>query len=164
MGELQQAAGDWATDRRERRRSIVARLTAAESKQSKLYEVLELYGKDAPNLADLTHRLRQHNEDRKTLEQQLAQLDAEQPPEVNVTPESVRELAIALTDIIKTTENPGKTRAFFSTFIEGIRIEAEQVAIVYDPARLLKMNQPEEAVHSKVKWLPGTDSNRRPSD
>lgn len=162
---LRQAAQDWAVDRNERRRSIVARLTGIEGKVTRLYEVLELYGKDAPNLADLTHRLRQHNEERKLLEQQLAQVEAEQQPAVRVTEEDVRQLATALVDIIKTSERPARIRTFFSSFIEGVTIEDEQVVIQYDPSRLVTMTpQKEVMVPRTVMWLPGTGSNRRPSD
>jgi hypothetical protein len=108
----------------------------------------------------LTERGGQHNEERKQLEQELAMVDAEQPPQVLIAIDEARELAEFLVDAIKSAET--LARALFTFFIEQIVIQAELVEIYYDPQKLL--NRPEGPVHSRVKWLPGTGSNRRPSD
>ncbi|MFZ5621133.1 MAG: recombinase family protein [Pseudomonadota bacterium] len=162
MTELYEAYGSWAVDHRRRRRAVAEKLGAVERKNEKLYEIFELYGKNAPNLGDLTARLRANNAEIKRLEAQLLAIDAERAPDISITESDIIELADALRDIIRTTTNEKKLRSFFSSFINGIFVEDDQVRIEYSPEYLIHM--PGTAVPSKVVWLPGTGSNRRPSD
>lgn len=153
MHELYEAYGSWAVDHRRRRKAVAEKLGAIQRKNEKLYELFELHGKDAPNLADLTGRLRANNAEVKRFELQLQGIDAEQMPEIEVTQEDIRDLAEALRDIIQTTTNEKKLRHFFSSFISGIYVEDDQVRIDYSPEYLIHM--PGSAVPSKVVWLPG---------
>ena len=157
--ELNEVCGNWALDHRRRRTAIVRRLQDVEGRNRKLYDVLELMGKEAPNLGDLTIQLRKNNAEIRQLEGELAKVDAEQPPEPVASESDVEELADLLVEVIRTTKNPKKARAFFGSFVDGIYLESESVRVEYQPHALL--NQP---VHSKPVWLPGTGSNRRPSD
>ncbi len=162
LHELYEAYGSWAVDHRRRHKATVEKLSAVQRKNEKIFEIFELYGKDAPNMADLTNRLRANNSEAKKLEIELQRIDAEQPPEIDVSQEDVADLALALRDIIHTTTNEKKLRHFFSSFISGIYVEDDQVRIEYSPEYLIHM--PGVAVPSKVVWLPGTGSNRRPND
>lgn len=153
--EMHAAAASWSREREERRRGLVAGLRSIEGKLAKLYEVLELYGKDAPNLGDLTHRLRQHNEERKRLEAEIDALDKETPPVVAIDRTQLRQLAEVLLELVKTTENPAKLRAFFASFIKGVTIREEKAEIVFYPQKVL--NRHGVPVHSTSSWLPGTD-------
>ncbi|MFZ5514679.1 MAG: recombinase family protein [Pseudomonadota bacterium] len=160
--EIKAECGQWATDQRRRRQAVARELEDTTKKVRKLYEIMEEFGKDTPNLGDLTARLREHNASIKRLEGKLVAIDAEQAPQIEVDQADIRELAEAVATIIKTTENPKKLRQFFSSFIEGIHIGNDAVRIEYNPEAII--NRPERAVHSEAIWLPGTGSNRRPSD
>ncbi len=161
VNELKQTHGDWARKQKQRRQAIAIELTTTRAKITKLYEILELHGKDAPNLGDLTGRLRQHTAKTKQLEQQLADLDVDRPAEVEISAAEVEDLSQVLRELVHSSAEAKTLRAFFSTFIEAVHLDGGQVRVQYYPARLLS---PPTAVHNEIKWLPGTDSNRRPSD
>ena len=83
---------------------------------------------------------------------ELIRIDAEQPPQVEWSDIDAKSLMDALVATIKSDYNPSKARALFSSFIKEIIVKEHEIWIEYDPNRLVK------------KWLPGTDSNRRPGD
>ena len=74
------------------------------TRRARIFDLLELYGRDAPNLGDLTVRLRALNTEIRGLESQIAAIDAAAPPQadpqpaeltdlVEVSPERVNEIA-----------------------------------------------------------------------
>ena len=154
--ELRACVDDWEREHSERRRQRVAELREIESRLGRLYDVLELHGRDAPNLGDLTRRMREHKARQAELEREISAIDAEEPPEVSVSEDEVGALAESLREILRDA-SPKRARAFFRDFVDRIVVEENQVRIEYRPERLV-------AVPSKERWLPGTDSNRRPSD
>lgn len=151
--EMKEAAGSWYQEQLRRRQEIVTRLQSVEGKKNRLFEVLEDHGSETPNLGDLTSRLRAHSQEMEQLQQDLANLDAEEPPEIGVSEGDVENLAQLLVTVIKETDNPKKVRAFFSSFVQEIQVGAEEVRIEYDPQNLI--NRPKGAVHSMPNWLPG---------
>ena len=136
----------------------MAAIDVVEKKNDKIYTLFETYGKDTPNLEDLTRRLRANNKELKALEKQLVEIDEARAPEVRITEADIDDLAESLRYIIKTTENPKKLRHFFASFIEKIWVEEEQVRIEYKP-ECLAQRIDNGAVPSKREWLPGEDSN-----
>lgn len=152
--EMAEMSGDWARDRRRRRAAITGKMTEVDGRNKKLFEVLELLGKDAPNMGDLTKRIRANNDEVKQLECILADIDAETAPVTTVEPEQMAALRELLIEVIQTTKNPKKLRTFFGSFINGIHIEGDIARIEYRPAVLVHY---EPAVHSKKRWLPGID-------
>ena len=150
---LHEACSSWAKDRDERRKSLVSRLHGVQQRNENIYELFELHGKDAPNLGDLTARLRKNNAEISALQAELDAVDAEQPPEIAVTEEDAADLSAFLTDTIKTSDNQKRVRAFFSSFINAIWVDADQVRIEYKPELLVQA----APVHSTVVWLPGRD-------
>ncbi len=160
--ELNTVAGNWASDRRQRRKSVVRQIDAINKKIGKLYELLEEFGKSTPNLGDLTKRLRSHNGDLKKLEQQLVEINAEKGPTVDVSENDLAELAEFLSGVIQDVKEPKKLRECFGSFVYSIRISNSDAIIEYDPAKLL--DRPTDPVRRGVVWLPGTDSNCRQGD
>ncbi len=154
ISDLHDACGTWVLDHKKRRQVVASSLTAAGRKNSKIFEVLEEYGRDSPNLGDLTKRLRANNEHVNKLEAQLAAIDAEQKPDFEITPQYVDELAATLRYIIETTENPKKLRHFFGSFIDRIWVLDDSVRLEYRPECLIVGNQEPVTVPSKVGWLP----------
>ncbi|WP_369126562.1 recombinase family protein [Candidatus Endoriftia persephonae] len=161
--DLNEACGTWVKDHRKRRQAISSALSAVEERNSKIYELFETYGRDTPNLGDLTKRLRENNKRIGELERKLAGIDAEEQPKLTVSQEDIAELERALRYIINTTESPKKLRHFFGTFIDRIILGDDSVRIEYRPESLIKNQEPIK-VPSKAIWLPGTGSNCRPSD
>lgn len=147
--DLQQLVGRWHDDRRDRRLAVEAHIKTTARRNSKLYEVLEELGRDAPNLGDLAARLRENNQQLKKLESELVKIDAEQPPQVELSDIDAKLMMDTLIDIIKTDYNPSKARALFSSFIKGIIVEESELRIEYDPNRLVSA-----AVPRSLNWLP----------
>jgi hypothetical protein len=147
--DLRTAAGQWEPDHRQRRQTLIRKIQDLEGRQSKLYGILELHGKDAPNLGDLTKRLRANNEEMRGLEDALRQFDQETAPIVE--PVDTVELYELLLDCIH--DDPKRTRAFFSGFIRKITVQTDHIQLEYDPNKLI-FNQ-SYVVPSKMNWLPG---------
>jgi site-specific DNA recombinase len=157
--DLHDLAGQWVKDRADRRATIVKGMRSTETKLRNIYEILELHGKDAPNLADLSIRIRELRKQRDEAEQQLIRLEEEQAPEIMVDDRQIDEFAQLMREIILTTENEKKLRAFFSTFIERIVVSAREALIEYRVESILN-RAAEGTVHSSVIWLPVHDLSR----
>lgn len=149
---VEREASTWAKEQRRRRSRIVTQAKQLQEANSRLFEVLELYGRDAPNLGDLTRRLRQNNIKIKAAEEQLAALDAEQPPAGSLTAEDLDELGEFLRSMIKAETNAMRARAFYSGFVDSIVVGQEELTINYSPERLL--NPQPQRVRSKRNWRP----------
>jgi site-specific DNA recombinase len=147
--DMQELVGRWHDDHQMRRLAVAAQIKAVARKNSKLYEILEELGRNAPNLGDLAARLRENNEQLKKMQGELVRIDAEQPPQVELSDIDAKSLMDALVATIKSDYNPSKARALFSSFIKGIIVKEQEIWIEYDPNRLVK-----QMVPSSVKWLP----------
>ena len=161
VNDMRELVGNWARERDGRRRVIVGELQSAERASSKIYELFELHGKDAPNLKDLTVRLRQHRQIIDACEARLESLDSERPPQFDPDDKFIEDLVGFLRAKVVNSEKPSKLQAFFSSFIERIEVHADQVIFVYFPDRLVPKVAPGGSVLTKETWLPGTDSNCR---
>lgn len=156
LKELNAACGSWTSEHRARRASELKRLQALQAKNSNLYEVLELNGKEAPNLGDLTRRLRQNNEEIKKIEQRIVEIDAEQAPALNVDYADIKELGEFLAETIRSSQNVAKVRSFMGAFINKISVHATEVKIEYKPENLVRKSWERVTVPSRAGWLPGT--------
>lgn len=148
--DLQKAGSNWTSEHAARRTGVVKRLVDLRSRNSNLFEVLELQGIRAESGQDITARIRANNERMAELEKNLQTLDSEKPPVLDISPPALDELADFLLQTIKETTNPKKVRSFFAHFISEIRLGAETAEIEYIPSMLMR-----DMVPSTVKWLPG---------
>ncbi len=151
--DLQDLKSDWYQERDRRRASAEASIRTLTEKNNRIFELFETYGRDTPNLGDVTKRLRANNEEIKTWEAELAAIDAEQPPQINVTADQIDELSEALSYIIESTTDPKKLRQFFGSFIHRIVVGTASVRIEYRPEALVSNPEP-AAVPSNWNWLP----------
>lgn len=151
--DLREAAEEWASERAGRREATLKQLGDIEKRTSKIYELLELHGKNAPHLGDLTRRLRSNNLQIQRLENDLTAINAEQAPEITIMEDEASELYDFLRRSIKDNKNPKRIRSFFATFIDGITVLDDTVEITYSPERLSMAKQ---MVPTKRNWLPGT--------
>jgi site-specific DNA recombinase len=159
--QLNDLCGSWAQKKRDRCNEIIQQIREYERKNSRLYELLEADSGDY-NLQDLAPRLRSNNETVRKLNTELALAETEKPPTLEILESDLTELSELLTDIIKTTNNPGKVREFFKTFIDSIVLQGNEITVKYRPEALMSVNS--EVVPSEEKWLPLPDSNGGPAD
>ena len=167
--EMDKRCGSWAQDVAKRRRKLVTEIENIEHKNSNLFSLLEEYGRLAPNLGDLTKRLQTNNARLKKLEISLKELDAEKAPETTVTLDHVSQLREAMLEQL--TGSKKLANAFMRKFVTKIKLFIDGTAeysedgenpaeLEYVPELMLGST----VVHIGGKWLPGTDSNRRPRD
>lgn len=156
FGELRAQQAGWEADRAARRAATVGRIADIERRAGKLYEVLEELGRAAPNLADLSARLRDHAAERERLGALLHEIDAEAPPTVEFADLDMVSLAADLTDMLRSGYNPARIRAFCGEFISRITVEEHLIKMEYDPRRLIgdRSATSDRAVPSKRDWLP----------
>lgn len=150
-GALREKQGAWTEDQARRRREIVAQVNEVEKRQSRLFDLLELHGRDAPDLGDLTERLRANKAAIATLRSEIAAIDAAPPPHVGAIDEWAREIGAGMRDLLGRPEAAKQARAFYRTFITRIEARSSELVIQYEPARLLTQSGP---VPSGVIWLP----------
>lgn len=151
--DLHELTSKWVKDRTARRTEAVKELRDVEKKMHNLYGILELHGKDAPNLGDLTIRLRELKAQREQIDARLIKIEEEDMPETIVNDIEVSEMAEILRDIVKKTNDPKRLRLFFSSFIKEINIGADSVVINYDKSKLINRTG-FDMVPSKARWLP----------
>lgn len=150
--DIEIAAGSWWKDRERRRAMIVGEIRTCEQRRKKLFEILELHGKDAPNLADLTDRLRELKTQIENWEMNLVELEAQEDPQLDISDADIEEATAALRDVVLNCQDPVTVRTFFGSFVNKVTVEGDRAVIEYDPTKL--MNHGNSVVHSKNKWLP----------
>jgi len=136
--------------RKKRMQTAQRQLTRVEGRQSKIFDVLELHGRDAPDLGDLTQRLRANKREIERLEQRIAEIDSEQPPELSITEDDLDQLREFLADRMRDRADVKRTRAFFAELIDRVDVLEDEVQIHYRPDRLVGA----ETVRSREYWLP----------
>lgn len=158
-GQIYELKGAWVKEREAKRASVVAELRDIEQRQARLYDVLELHGKDAPNLGDLTIRLRGLNARAKAIQETLTALELQAPPTAIVDESQLDELGEFMRDLIERCESPRKVREFFASFIDKVVITEKQALIRYRPDRLVNARG-FDVVRSTEKWLPDLGISR----
>lgn len=132
---IAEESGRWGEERRQRASSTASKITDLRARNARLYELLELHGRDAPNLGDLTTRLRENNDQIRALEAEAAALES---ATAAPTPQlDAGELAAFLRGLLENPDNAKRARTFYASFINGIAIKGNEAVIEYDPARLL---------------------------
>lgn len=151
--------GTWVKDRELSRKGMVAELRQAETRRRKLYEVLELHGKDAPNLADIGPRLAELSDKIRSIEQLLTELESAEVPELELAADDLEEMAEYFRAIVERSEDPKKVRDFLATFIDRVEFKDGEAVIHYNPAKLVGKAEPGTgsgggAVHSAAERHP----------
>ncbi len=165
MKEINELTSSWQDEHLRRREAVLREIKEVNKRRNNLYGILELHGKDAPNLGDLTVRIRELNAQQKKLEDDLARIDDETAPAIKVTDEEVNVATATMARIVRNTSQPAKLRALMGTFIERIMLNSEDVAMGYRPERIVRNEKRREpVVHSADSWLPDLDSNQGPAD
>ena len=153
---------DWAKERHTKRAGLVKEMREVEAKRSNLYGVLELHGKDAPNLGDIGPRLRVLNEQVRTLERELVRLEESTAGPSNVTNINIEEMTGMLRGLVQDCQDVKKQKAFLASFIEKATVSEDSVAVYYDPVRMMSIGC--VTVPRDGKWLLDLGSNQGPTD
>lgn len=159
IAEAQEIHCERDKGRQARRAVLVTELRSAEKSRRKIFEILEMHGKDAPNLGDLTVRLRELNERIKRLEGGLTDLENEQALPENMPQVDPEDAADYLRGIVLDCTDPKKLREFVGTFVKAITVGESEVLVDYHPECLVQLNH-RSVVHSARNWLPVLGSLR----
>ncbi len=153
-------------DRERRANAVLRQIKDANKRRQNLFDILELHGKDAPNLGDLTVRLREINATIKKLEAELAAIEAEESPVFDVTDEQIQNATDTMIGVLNNTPDAKKLRLLMGHFIDRIVLNEADVEMEYRPERIIGTNEKsrEPVVHSSNSWLPEQGSNLRPAD
>lgn len=165
MKEIAELTNSWQDEHLRRREAVLREIKEATRRRANLFDVLELHGKDAPHLGDLAGRIRELNTQIKTLEDDLARIDNEAAPEIQVTDEEINLATAAMARVVRNTDKPAKLRALMGSFIGHIMLNTADVSMEYRPDRVLgKKKRHDHSVRSVDSWLPELGSNQRPAD
>ena len=148
--EMHDYYGDWAKDRLARRAGAQNELARIQTRQNRLYELLE-DGREI-DLSDIAPRLKANKESIRELEQRLVAIDLEQPPQLAVLDNELEELRAGLIGAIKASQHAQKVRGFFASFIDKIEIREEDLLVVYRPEAMVKGTN-QAVVPSNRNWL-----------
>lgn len=151
MEEVATMGGEWLKERETRRARLVSEVRDIESRRNKLYDVLETGGRDTPDLADVTARLRARNSELLELQEQLVALEAQPAPAK--LPKLDPGLAVDVMRDVIMEGDAKKKRAFLGAFLEGASVAGESVTVEYRPDALVRVGH-DASVRSTCTWLP----------
>lgn len=147
--QLNEECGIWAQEKREKLRVLEVHLAEANRRKSKLFEVLELQGRDAPNMGDLSERLRELATTAKRLGTEIADLDAQEPPVFSAGAAELDSVRVMLEEVVRDTTDARCARVMLGRLLESVVVTSGTAEIVYRTGLLA----PSRAVHSAGKWL-----------
>ena len=143
-------------------RALVKEMRDNETRRNRLYDVLELQGSDAPNLADLSGRLRALNETIRGLEARLQALEDQIAPDYDLVHVEPTQAVTAIRSVVRNCADNQKLRALLGTFLESISVSNTTVNVSYREDALLR--SPMHVVRSEQSWLLDLGSNQGPTD
>lgn len=150
--EINASSGSWATERRDRLQKLEADLADTSTRKRKLFEVLEHHGRDAPNLADLTQRLRELGDMSKRIMAEIAEVDAQLPPPVAIGDDDLAAVREILDQIARDRTDVRRSRMMLRRMVDSVVLHSDRAEICYRTGLLAANGK--QAVHSSPKWLP----------
>lgn len=152
VADIRSNSGQWLQEREARRRALVKEMRETEGRRNNLYDILETQGKDAPNLGDLTARLRTLNESIRGVERALQELEDSTAPDYDLVDVDPAMAVATIREIVRGCAETKKLRALLGTFVQNIAVSNSSVIVEYREDALLRCPTP--TVHSGVSWLP----------
>jgi len=134
---LHELKGKWVGERETRRAALVAEMRNIEGRRSRLYEVLELQGRDAPDLSTMGPRIRALTDRIRAIEGEREALDTHPLEQITLKRIPLDEMAGHLREVISTNEDPIKVREFLGGFITQVTITVDQAIVQYRPDRMV---------------------------
>jgi site-specific DNA recombinase len=163
MQDLVAAGAEWIREREARRTQIVAAMRDQEGRRDRLFELLEASGKDTPDLASVSRRLRERTAELEQLQRDLAALEATPVPGRSRGKQVDPATAVDVMREVITAAEPKKKRAFLGAFIERVTVNVDNVTIDYRPEALLHAGST-SSVRRECCWLLDLGSNQGPTD
>ncbi len=159
--EVTDMGSRWAQERAAQRAQLVRDMRELEARRDNLYELLETSGKNTPDLADVTDRLKLRKAEIQAVQARLDLLDDEpaRAKAAKIDPE----LAVDVMREVVLAGDVQKKRAFMGAFLERITVTADKVLVAYRSEALVSLGHP-AGVRNEVFWLPDLDSNQGPAD
>jgi len=134
--KIEQSRVKWSTSHRADKARIVSEIQRIEAANSKLYGLLES-DEALFSLKDLSGRIKANNKRKQRFENELAVLEIKKQPEsFDLSGADIRRLVKSMINKIVNTDNPAKVRAFLSSFIDKVIIDADFVAVFYKSSAL----------------------------
>lgn len=153
IDRLDNAAVRWAKDRAARRSALVLEMRTAESRRAKLFDVIEVQGRDTPGLHEMAPRLRELNEQIRRVEVALMQIEDERDPMVGRPAVSAAEAVAVLRGMVRDCEDAAALRGFVASIVDRVVIDEKEVRMHYHPECLIR-DDDRALVHSTARWLP----------
>lgn len=158
VADIRANGGRWAEERELRRRALVKEMRETEGRRNNLYDILETQGKDVPNMADVTLRLRKLSESIRGVERALQELETQPAPDYDLVDVDPQQAVETIQGVIRSCTDAKRLRALLGTFVQTITVSNATVIVEYREDALLR--SPTPTVHSGVSWLPVKDSLR----
>lgn len=152
MDEVLANSHNWAEERALQRKALVKDMREQETRRKNLFELLETHGKNTPNLADVSARLRELSEGIEAIQRQLTVLEIRQAPDyskMKFDPEIAAEM---MQEVIRNCPDKRQLRGLLGTFVDKISVDTTRAIVEYREEALLR--SPEPTVHSGIRWLP----------
>lgn len=162
--ELNAACGTWAAERRAQIASIERELKDIADRRGKLLDVLELLGRDAPDLGDMKDRLNAMRDRERQLKERREAVSTEEAPAFGADTTEIEEVRSALMGIVRDASDVPRSRSMLRQLLESVVLHSDRAEINYRTDLLAGNRTQTVAVHSLKNWLPDQDSNLGPSD
>lgn len=153
IDDMQQACGAWSKEQKDKIALLNTEYQELQVKNEKLYATIERMGSEDPDPALLLRRINLNDSRMQTVQAEIVKIENSPAPDLQVVPEDLDELAVFFRDIVRSSRQPQKIRAFFGALVERIVLEDRQAKIAYRP-ELLATRQVGFIVEDG--WLPGT--------
>ncbi|MCB5187414.1 recombinase family protein [Methylobacillus caricis] len=174
MQEVLQLRSEWHQNHQATIDSIASQISDVERRQTKLYEILELHGVDAPNLGDLSERLRLLKSQKDNLQNEYLRVSLQSEPSMQVSASDMQKATDFMHKIVKECSDPKRVREFMKLMIKEAVMTPDSVDLVYWPERVISVAENEkltintvekQPVHSEPHiWLPDLGSNQGHTD
>lgn len=153
--ELRQQSSEFERLRQDRIDAVATELADVERRLRRLYESIEA---DAGlNLADIAPRLRELRARQETLKRAAESVAAEVGPAIGTDDHDLHRAAVMFRELVQTTEEPAKVRAFMGHIVKKASIRGHQVALDYWPESIVNAIGGSQCV---VSWLPARATGR----
>ena len=162
VDDIRANGGRWAEERELRRKALVKEMRETESRRNNIYDILETQGKNTPNLADVSERLRTLNDGIRGVERALQELEAKPAPDYRLVEVDPQVAVETIHGVIRACTDAKRLRALLGTFVQQIAVSNASVIVDYREDALLR--SPTPTVHSGVNWLLDLGSNQGPTD
>lgn len=151
---MQQSTAQWSIQRDTELKALRSQLDQHAKRRSRLFDILELQGRDAPNLGDLTTRLRELNQSIKRLESSISDRECAKAPVIGDPNKIATQLGDELRQLLKDPANRQQAATFISRLIDHVVIHSDRAEIVYKTEFLNETTASGAVVHSALNWLP----------